>query len=192
MVVLSATLIGGFGHQTPAPTSPSSTSPSPSPSSSSPSLATVSSPASSLIPVLGERQYGPRDAPPRTIWPIHGQAAFVQSGEPVQASPNQHAAPIASIAKVMTAYLVLLDHPLQPGASGPTIVLTEADVADTARRRRQDESIVSVAAGERLTELQALQALLLPSANNIAAVLARWDAGSEDRFVARMDATARS
>jgi D-alanyl-D-alanine carboxypeptidase (penicillin-binding protein 5/6) len=43
-----------------------------------------------------------------------------------------------------------------------------------------------------LTERQALQALLLPSANNIAAVLAQWDAGSTTRFVARMNATARS
>jgi serine-type D-Ala-D-Ala carboxypeptidase (penicillin-binding protein 5/6) len=51
---------------------------------------------------------------------------------------------------------------------------------------------VSIAAGERLTELQALQALLLPSANNIAVVLARWDAGSAGRFVALMNATARS
>ncbi len=51
---------------------------------------------------------------------------------------------------------------------------------------------MSIAAGEQLTEREALQALLLPSANNIAAVLARWDAGSEDRFVARMNATARS
>jgi len=51
---------------------------------------------------------------------------------------------------------------------------------------------VSIAAGEQLTERQALQALLLPSANNIAAVLARWDAGSTDQFVARMNATARS
>jgi D-alanyl-D-alanine carboxypeptidase (penicillin-binding protein 5/6) len=50
---------------------------------------------------------------------------------------------------------------------------------------------VSIAAGERLTELQALQALLLPSANDIAAVLARWDAGSVARFVARMNAAAR-
>jgi D-alanyl-D-alanine carboxypeptidase (penicillin-binding protein 5/6) len=33
---------------------------------------------------------------------------------------------------------------------------------------------------------------LLPSANNIAAVLARWDAGSSSRFVARMNAVARS
>ena len=49
-----------------------------------------------------------------------------------------------------------------------------------------------VAAGEELTEREALQALLLPSANNVAAVLARWDAGSEDRFVARMNAVSRS
>src|SRR5437667_238106 len=65
-------------------------------------------------------------------------------------------------------------------------------VADTDRRRGQQESVVSIAAGGQLTERQALQALLLPSANNIAAVLARWDAGSADRFVARMNATARS
>jgi D-alanyl-D-alanine carboxypeptidase (penicillin-binding protein 5/6) len=43
-----------------------------------------------------------------------------------------------------------------------------------------------------LTEWQALEALMLPSANNIAAVLARWDAGSADRFVVRMNAAARS
>jgi serine-type D-Ala-D-Ala carboxypeptidase (penicillin-binding protein 5/6) len=92
----------------------------------------------------------------------------------------------------MTAYLVLRDHPLRPGQDGPTITLTDADVADTDRRRGQQESVVSIAAGEQLTERQALQALLLPSANNIAAVLARWAAGSADRFVTRMNATARS
>ena len=72
------------------------------------------------------------------------------------------------------------------------ITLADADVADTDRRRRQQESVVSIAAGEQLTELQALQALLLPSANNIAAVLAHWDAGSESSFVSRMNAVARS
>ena len=92
----------------------------------------------------------------------------------------------------MTAYLVLREHPLQPGEDGPTITLTGADVADTARRDGQHESVVPVAAGEQLTERQALEALLLPSANNIAAVLARWDAGSPDQFVARMNAAARS
>jgi D-alanyl-D-alanine carboxypeptidase (penicillin-binding protein 5/6) len=128
-----------------------------------------------------------------SVWPADGQAAYVETGRSViRASPNQHPAPIASVAKVMTAYLVLRDRPLRLGDEGPTITLTDADLADTERRRRRGESVVPVAAGERLTELQALQALLLPSANNIAVVLARWVAGSEGRFVTRMNATARS
>jgi D-alanyl-D-alanine carboxypeptidase (penicillin-binding protein 5/6) len=131
-------------------------------------------------------------APPSTAWPAYGQAAVQIGQSQIQAGPNQHAAPIASVAKVMTAYLVLRDHPLQLGQDGLAITLTDADVADTDRRAGHDESVVSIAAGEQLTELQALQAVLVPSANNIAAVLARWDAGSADRFVARMNATARS
>lgn len=127
------------------------------------------------------------------VWPAYGQAAFIESGSSViHAGPVQRAAPIASVAKVMTAYLVLRDHPLRIGEEGPIITLTDDDASDTDRRRGQEESVVPVAAGEQLTELQALQALLVPSANNIAAVLARWDAGSEELFVARMNATARS
>jgi D-alanyl-D-alanine carboxypeptidase (penicillin-binding protein 5/6) len=126
------------------------------------------------------------------VWPEYGQAAVQIGQSPIKAGPNQHAAAIASVAKVMTAYLVLRDHPLRPGQAGPTITLTDADAADTDRRQEQQESVVSVDAGEQLTERQALQALLLPSANNIAAVLARWDAGSADRFVGRMNAAARS
>jgi serine-type D-Ala-D-Ala carboxypeptidase (penicillin-binding protein 5/6) len=156
----------------------------------------ASSPPTAASPtdvLRGQRRGALGEAVPSTVWPAYGQAAFVQTGQSqVQAGPHQHAAPIASVAKVMTAYLVLRDHPLRLGQDGPTITLTEADVADTVRRRRQQESVVSVAAGEQLTELEALQALLLPSANNIAAVLARWDTGSVGRFVARMNATARS
>ena len=129
---------------------------------------------------------------PGTVWPAYGQAAVQIGRSQVQAGPHQRAAPIASVAKVMTAYVVLRDHPLLPGEAGPAITLTDADVADTDRRRGQEESVVSIAAGEQLTELQALQALLLPSANNVAAALARWDAGSAGRFVARMNAVARS
>jgi D-alanyl-D-alanine carboxypeptidase (penicillin-binding protein 5/6) len=152
-----------------------------------------STPASPIDVLRGEHRGALGEALPSTVWPAYGQAAFVQTGQSqVQAGPNQHAAAIASVAKVMTAYLVLRDHPLRLGQDGPTITPTDADVADTDRRRGQQESVVSIAAGEQLTERQALQALLLPSANNIAAVLARWDAGSADRFVARMNATARS
>jgi serine-type D-Ala-D-Ala carboxypeptidase (penicillin-binding protein 5/6) len=157
-------------------------------------LASSSSTATPPIDVLhGERRGALGKAVSSTVWPAYGQAGFVQSGQSrVQAGPNQHTAAIASVAKVMTAYLVLRDHPLRLGEDGPTITLTAGDVADTKRRRDRQESVVSIAVEEQLTERQALDALLLPSANNIAVVLARWDAGSVDRFVARMNATARS
>jgi D-alanyl-D-alanine carboxypeptidase (penicillin-binding protein 5/6) len=172
LLVIAASIAAALGHQL---------------------LASSSSTAGSPVDVpRSEHRRAHGEALPSTVWPAHGQAAVQMGQSPVQAGPNQHAAPIASVAKVMTAYLVLRDHPLRPGQDGPTITLTDADVADTERRRRQQESIVPIAAGEELTERQALQALLLPSANNIAAVLARWDAGSADRFVARMNATARS
>jgi serine-type D-Ala-D-Ala carboxypeptidase (penicillin-binding protein 5/6) len=151
-----------------------------------------STPASSTVVLRSEHRGVLGGAVPSTVWPAYGQAAVQIGQSQIQPGPNQQAAAIASVAKVMTAYVVLRDHPLRVGEDGPTTTLTDADVADTDRRRRQDESVVSIAAGEQLTELQALQALLLPSANNIAAVLARWDAGSVERFVARMNATAHS
>lgn len=161
------------------------------PASSSSTVA--SSPTDSPLATLpSELPDGSGPALPSTIWPAHGQAAVQVGQSGVQAGPNQHAAPIASVAKVMTAYVVLRAHPLQPGEDGPTITLTKADVADTDRRRAQGQSVVPIRAGEQLTQLQALQALLLPSANNIAAVLARWAAGSEDAFVDEMNATAQS
>jgi D-alanyl-D-alanine carboxypeptidase (penicillin-binding protein 5/6) len=156
-------------------------------------MASPSSTAASPIDVLRSEHRGvPGEAVAGAVWPAYGQAAVQVGQSQIQVGPNQHAAPIASVAKVMTAYLVLRDHPLRPGEEGPVITLTDVDVADTDRRRGQRESIVSIAAGEQLSERQALQALLLPSANNIAAVLARWDSGSATRFVAQMNATARS
>lgn len=154
------------------------------------SSSSTTTPPTTRLP--GEQRGALGNALPSTVWPADGQAAVQIGQSKIQAGPNQHAAPIASVAKVMTAYVVLRDHPLRLGQGGATITLTAADVADTDRRAGRDESVVPIAAGEQLSELQALQALLLPSANNIAAVLARWDAGSAARFVARMNATARS
>jgi len=158
------------------------------------SLPSSSSPAASSLEVSRSQDRGVLgETVASTVWPASGQAAFIKTEQSqIAVGPNQHPAPIASVAKVMTAYLVLRDHPLRLGEDGPTITLTPADVADTDHRAAQDESVVAIVAGERLSELEALQALLLPSANNLAAVLAHWDAGSTGRFVAHMNATARS
>ncbi|MFB9238863.1 D-alanyl-D-alanine carboxypeptidase family protein [Plantactinospora siamensis] len=130
-------------------------------------------------------------AAPRLPWPATGQAHVeVQGIGPVGSSGGQTPRPIASVTKVMTAYVILRDHPLEPGAAGPTLTVTAAEAARYPRERAEGQSLVPVQAGERLTERQALIALLLPSADNVARILARWDAGSIEAFVAKMNATA--
>jgi D-alanyl-D-alanine carboxypeptidase (penicillin-binding protein 5/6) len=92
----------------------------------------------------------------------------------------------------MTAYLVLRHYPLHGAESGPRFVVGERDVVDTENRRREGQSIVDVRAGEQLTERDAVMAILLPSANNIAVLVARQVAGSVGAFVAEMNHTAHA
>jgi serine-type D-Ala-D-Ala carboxypeptidase (penicillin-binding protein 5/6) len=87
----------------------------------------------------------------------------------------------------MTALVVLEDKPLAAGDSGPSITITDQDVQAYEAELAQKQSVVAVEAGEQLTELQALEAMLIPSGNNIAETLARWDAGSVPAFVAKMN-----
>lgn len=134
---------------------------------------------------------GPTLIGPAVQWPAHGQAAVAIDGHGTIGSSGGHQpVPIASLAKMMTAYLILRDHPRVD--DGLTLVITAQVVADTEARRRRDESVVAVRAGETLTERQALTAILLPSANNIAVALAARDAGSNREFVDRMNRAART
>jgi serine-type D-Ala-D-Ala carboxypeptidase (penicillin-binding protein 5/6) len=123
-------------------------------------------------------------------WPQHGQWAYVLGNGRLAVSPDEQPVPIASLAKVMTAYLVLKHYPLRAGDSGRRFVPGPRDVADTETRRGEGQSTVDVRAGEQLTERDALMAILLPSANNIAVLVAREVAGSVPSFVAEMNDTA--
>jgi len=131
-------------------------------------------------------------AAPRPDWPDRAEAAVGLPGTGLLgAHGGGQPVPIASLAKIMTAYVVMGDHPLSAGQPGPAITVTAADVAAYASDQRQGQSVVRVTAGEKLTERQALQAMLVPSGNNIASLLARWDAGSQPTFVAKMNTWAR-
>ncbi|HET7048957.1 MAG TPA: hypothetical protein VFI54_11885 [Solirubrobacteraceae bacterium] len=125
-------------------------------------------------------------------WPRLGQGAYVLGDGLPAASPHEQPVPIASLAKVMTAYLVLRHYPLHAGDSGRRFVVGQRDVEDTETRRREGQSIVDVSAGEQLTERDALIAILLPSANNIAVLVARQVDGSVASFVAEMNDTAHA
>lgn len=124
-------------------------------------------------------------------WPTSAEGAVEVDGV-VRTSGNQEARPIASLAKMMTAYIVLHDHPLATGDAGPSITVTPTDVAVYDLDAASSGSVLQVTAGEQLTEQQALQALLVASADNIAEMLAQWDAGSITAFVAKMNATAKT
>lgn len=126
-------------------------------------------------------------------WPAHGEAALAVAGVGLVGSHGeQKPMAIASVAKLMTANLVLTDHPLTAGHDGPTVTITQADVKEYEHDVATNQSCVAVRAGEKLTERQLLEALLLPSANNAANILARWDAKSTSAFVAKMNAKASS
>ena len=150
------------------------------------------------IPAVAAAVSGPSQSviagtAPTLPWPTVGSAAVGVSrlgliGATLEAPPT----PMASVAKVMTALVVLTDKPLRKGETGPTLTMTDQDVATYKADDADEQSVVAVAAGEQLSEFAALQALLIPSGNNIAETLARWDAGSVEAFVAKMNQRAAS
>jgi serine-type D-Ala-D-Ala carboxypeptidase (penicillin-binding protein 5/6) len=134
----------------------------------------------------------PRRSPSTVRWPLQGQAALVLGNGRPAVSPHEQPVPIASLAKVMTAYLTLERYPLSGGEDGFTITVTPGQALAEAQATAQKQSGVAVRAGERLTERQLLEALLIPSGNNIAWMLAAHVAGSESRFIAEMNDEARA
>lgn len=126
-------------------------------------------------------------------WSAFGQGAIYLKGTGwLGQTVGQIPVAIASTTKLMTADVVLSSHPIAVGTSGPVVTITAADVSLYRQEFAQDDSVVPVLAGEKLSELQLLEGLLLPSGDNLAVVLADWDAGSESTFVALMNNRARA
>ncbi|MFD5790419.1 serine hydrolase [Streptomyces sp. NPDC127037] len=128
---------------------------------------------------------------PKLPWPDQGQGYMAATGlGKVDSFGEQKPVPIASVAKAMTAYLVLKSHPLKRGENGPDIKIDAKAEADGKLYTEGESTLSTVKEGDVLTERDALAAIMIPSANNIARLLARWEAGSEKAFVAKMNATA--
>ncbi|HUC89253.1 MAG TPA: hypothetical protein VMR45_00455 [Patescibacteria group bacterium] len=116
-------------------------------------------------------------------WPAAGQAALSIEGQgTVAVSPKEHQASIASITKMITALAVLDKKPLKAGQQGGVMKFTANDVAICQRVVAQDGVAIGVQPGQSMTERQALEAMLLRSANNIAISLGNWAFGSEKAY----------
>jgi len=97
-----------------------------------------------LVAVIGVRRYfAPLPPPefhaadlptqvagtaPTMPWPARGSAAVMVDGIGVLGSnADDRPRPLASVVKIMTALLILEEHPLRSGERGPTFTLTAAD-----------------------------------------------------------------
>ncbi|MFF2538472.1 D-alanyl-D-alanine carboxypeptidase family protein [Streptomyces cyaneofuscatus] len=122
-------------------------------------------------------------------WPGQGQSAVMVDGVGSLGSEGaQKPAPIASVAKAMTAYVILQEHPLKGDEVGETITVDQQAEDES---KNEDESVAQLTNGQKLSQLQLLQLLMIPSGNNAARLLARWDSGSEDKFVEKMNEAAK-
>ena len=92
----------------------------------------------------------------------------------------------------MTAYVVLRDHPLGEDSAGPNLSVDAPTLAAYQTGTAAQDAEVKVAQGETLSELAALEGLLVDSGNDMATLLADWDAGSTTAFVTKMNGVASS
>ncbi|MBT2398603.1 D-alanyl-D-alanine carboxypeptidase [Streptomyces sp. ISL-100] len=122
-------------------------------------------------------------------WPEGGQSAVeVQGVGSIGTHGEQKPSPIASVAKAMTAYVILKEHPLKGDETGPKITVDEQAERES---KLPDESTAAIREGQQFTERQMLQLLMIPSGNNAARLLARWGAKSQDEFVTKMNDAAK-
>ncbi|MEO8105546.1 MAG: hypothetical protein ABI602_04395 [Candidatus Saccharibacteria bacterium] len=139
----------------------------------------VRRPLPDLKPAVSQAQLQSHTLVGKFAWPNYGSAALGLVGaDEIVTNGTQKSLPTASTAKILTVLSVLHKKPLTPGQPGPTITLTDADVAIYEVYVAHNGSVVPVRSGEQITEYQMLQAILLPSANNLADSLAIWAFGS--------------
>ncbi|MFJ6391305.1 D-alanyl-D-alanine carboxypeptidase [Streptomyces sp. NPDC091972] len=125
-------------------------------------------------------------------WPTQGQGWMDVNGVGTMSDfGKQTPVAIGSVAKAMTAYIVLKDHPLKSGEEGAKITVDALAEKEGGYNKDGESTLDTVKQGDVLTQKQAIAAIMIPSANNIARLLARWDAGSEKAFIAKMNATAK-
>lgn len=135
-----------------------------------------------------------KDAMPDMQWSPYGEQAIAVVGSNTLAanSGQNNPKPMASIAKVMTALVLLQEKPLKIGEQGSAMTITDADVAVYQREFDQNQSVVPVETGEKMTEYQITEAMLVPSATNIADSAAVWAFGSIPNYLAKANQLAAS
>ncbi len=125
-------------------------------------------------------------------WPSEGQGRMDVNGIGTMGDfGKQTPVAIGSVAKAMTAYVVLKDHPLKSGAEGPNIPVDATAEKEGGYNKDGESTLNTIKQGDNLTLRQAITAIMIPSANNVARLLARWDADTEAAFIKKMNDAAK-
>lgn len=122
-------------------------------------------------------------SPPQVT--VAAQAAYIEdfaARNVLYAKNADQARPIASLTKLMTAYIIIRDR--QPD---DIVTITEAV---TSVQGGANASI-NLVPGDQILMRDLLAAALIPSANDAAVALAVWHSGSTDAFANEMNRTAR-
>ncbi|MEU8381270.1 D-alanyl-D-alanine carboxypeptidase family protein [Streptosporangium sp. NPDC048865] len=123
----------------------------------------------------------------RAVPSVPGRAAYLYDASTGTVHLSRQAGkrmPVASLTKIMTAYVVLREAKLDD-----TVTIQAADVRHAAAN---GATHASLRAGERLTVRDLLYAVMLPSGADASHALARVYGPGDTKFVAKMNATARS
>jgi len=119
------------------------------------------------------------------VWPTDGAGAIGAVGYEgvLGASGEQGSVPIASITKMVTALVILQAKPLAGDDPGPQITFTDDDVDIYYDAVAENGSVAPVVSGMVLSQREAFETMLLPSANNYSVSLAVWAFGSVDAYL---------
>ncbi len=116
-------------------------------------------------------------------WPGYGQSAIGLKGSgPMVSTGVQTPQPTASVAKLMTVLAVLDKKPLALGRPGPILTVTAKDLQVYNNYFALGGSLTAIQEGEKISQYDVLEAILLPSANNMSNMLATWAFGSEKAY----------
>jgi D-alanyl-D-alanine carboxypeptidase (penicillin-binding protein 5/6) len=125
-------------------------------------------------------------------WPSVGEAAIDIPALGVEGTHNNYVVPIASLTKMMTAYVALQHLPLSIGETGPCHTVTDDDLETYNELIGQDASSVPVSVGEQLCESDLLNGVLVHSAANYAVMLANMVSDTNESFVDLMNTQAQT